>query len=155
MKKLTAEWIRKAEADYRVARKLARSQPPEPDHICFCCQQATEKSLKALLAELGLAVPRTHNLEDLLGVLRPHYPGLFALRRGLLFLSRFAVDVRYPGFRARRRQGDVAHFRVGYSRNELRPLFPPPFPRFSPQVAAPERRHVPEGKWCCFIFPEK
>src|SRR5262249_33208927 len=94
MKKLTADWVRKAESDYRVAGKLARSRPPENDFVCFCCQQAAEKYLKALLVEVGLAVPRTHNLEDLLGLLRPHHPGLFALRRGLVFLTRFAVDVR-------------------------------------------------------------
>ena len=51
-------------------QKLARSRPPENDFVCFCCQQAAEKYLKALLVELGLTVPRTHNLEDLLGVLR-------------------------------------------------------------------------------------
>jgi HEPN domain-containing protein len=108
MKKLTAEWVRKAEGDYRVGRKLARSRPPENDFICFCCQQAAEKFLKGLLVELGLPVPRTHNLEDLLGLLRPHHPGLFGLRRGLIFLTRFAVDTRYPGFHARRRQTDAA-----------------------------------------------
>lgn len=108
MKKLTADWIRKAEADYRVANKLGRSRPAENDSVCFHCQQAGEKFLKALLVELGLAVPRTHNLEDLLGLLRPHHPGLFAMRRGLLFLTRFAVDTRYPGFHARRSQAEAA-----------------------------------------------
>jgi HEPN domain-containing protein len=108
MKKLTAAWIRKAERDYRVGRKLARSKPPENDFVCFCCQQAAEKFLKALLVELGFTVPRTHNLEDLLGLLRPQHPGLFALRRGLVFLTRFAVDTRYPGFHARRSQADAA-----------------------------------------------
>jgi len=108
MKKLTAAWVRKAEGDFRVAQKLARSRPPENDFVCFCCQQAAEKFLKALLVELGLTVPRTHNLEDLLGLLRPHHPSLFMLRRGLIFLSRFAVDTRYPGFRARRNQADAA-----------------------------------------------
>jgi HEPN domain-containing protein len=76
--------------------------------------------LKALLVELGLAVPRTHNLEDLLGMLRPHHPELYDLRRGLLFLSRFAVDVRYPGFHARRRQADAARRWAGRVRTETR-----------------------------------
>src|SRR5258707_1261209 len=108
MKKLTAEWIQKAEVEYRVARKLARSLPPAHDIVCFCCQQAAEKYLKAMLEELGLSVPRTHLLEDLLGLLRPHYPTLLSLRRGLLFLTRFAVDARYPGFHARKRQATSA-----------------------------------------------
>jgi HEPN domain-containing protein len=76
--------------------------------VCFCCQQAAEKFLKALVEELGLTVPRTHNLEDLLGLLRPHHPSLLPLRRGLLFLTRFAVDTRYPGFHARKRQAIAA-----------------------------------------------
>ena len=63
MKKLTADWVRKAERDYRVAKKLGRSRPPENDFVCFCCQQSSEKFLKALLVELGLSVPRTHNLD--------------------------------------------------------------------------------------------
>ena len=108
MRRLTADWVRKAEADYRVAEKLARSRPAENDHVCFCCQQAAEKFLKAILTELGVPVPRSHNLEDLLGILRPHRPALYALRRGLLFLTRFAVDARYPGFHARRRLADAA-----------------------------------------------
>src|SRR5438132_9779822 len=108
MKKLTAEWVRKAERDYRVATRLARSRPAENDFVCFCCQQSAEKYLKALLVELGKSVPRTHNLEDLLGLLRPHHTALSALRRGLLFLTRFAVDTRYPGFHARRSQADAS-----------------------------------------------
>jgi HEPN domain-containing protein len=108
MKKLTADWLRKAGRDYRIARKLAPSRPPENDYVCFCCQQAAEKFLKALLVERSLTVPRTHNLEDLLGLLRPHHPDLFELRQGLLFLTRFAVDTRYPGFHTRRRQADAA-----------------------------------------------
>jgi HEPN domain-containing protein len=122
MKKLTAAWLRKAEADYRVARKLAQSKPRENDHICYCCQQASEKLLKTLLVEFGLPVPRTHNLEDLLGVLRPHHPELFSLRRGLLFLSRFAVDVRYPGFHTRRSQADAALRWSGRVRTDVRTI---------------------------------
>ena len=122
MKKLTGEWVRKAEGDYRVAQKLARSRPLENDFVCFCCQQAAEKFLKALLVERGLTVPRTHNLEDLLGLLRPHHPGLFVLRRGLLFLNRFAVDVRYPGFKTRRRQADAARRWAALVRADVRAI---------------------------------
>ena len=64
MKKLTREWVRKAESDYRGANQLARSRPPVHDLICFCSQQCAEKYLKALVEEQGLVVPRTHDLED-------------------------------------------------------------------------------------------
>ena len=64
--------------------------------------------MKALLAESGLAMPRTHNLDDLLNLLLPHYPNLRSLRRGLIFLTDFAVDTRYPGESASKRQAVAA-----------------------------------------------
>ena len=104
MKRLTAEWVRKAEADYRGARSLARKTPPLHDLVCFLCQQSAEKYLKAVLEELGLPVPHTHNLELLLNDLLPTYPKLRPVRRGAIFLTQFAVSPRYPGFKSTRRQ---------------------------------------------------
>jgi HEPN domain-containing protein len=92
MKRLTAGWVRKAEADVEGARKLAQARPPLPDPVCFHCQQAAEKYLKALAQEWRLAVPRTHNLDDLLNLLLPHEATLRGMRRGLVALSRYAVD---------------------------------------------------------------
>jgi HEPN domain-containing protein len=91
---MTREWVRKGEADYVVATLLSRKIPPLHDAVCFHCQQAAEKYLKALLEELGLAVPRTHNLDDVLNLLLPHHPTLHSLRRGLIFLTNFAVETR-------------------------------------------------------------
>src|SRR5579859_3164726 len=104
MKKTTAEWVRKAEEDLVLARQGSRSKIPVPNGVCFHCQQCAEKYLKALLEELGLAIPRTHNLDDVLNLLLPHYSGLRSLRRGLIFLTDFAVDTRYPGESASKRQ---------------------------------------------------
>jgi HEPN domain-containing protein len=61
-----------------------------------------------LLEELGLAVPHTHTLQDVLTLLRPHHPSLASLRRGLVFLTRFAVGTRYPGDNASKRQATAA-----------------------------------------------
>src|SRR5215813_10072203 len=97
MKSATREWVRKAEADYRGAQRLAGQTPPLHDLVCFHCQQCAEKYLKALLEELGITVVKTHALDQLLTILRPHHPSLQPLRRGLLFLKRFAVDIRYRG----------------------------------------------------------
>ena len=76
--------------------------------MCFCCQQCAEKYLKAVLVERGRSVPRTHNLEDLLVLLLSDYPHLSTLRRGLKFLIQFAVEARYPGFRATKPQAAAA-----------------------------------------------
>lgn len=108
MKKLTAEWVRKAESDYRVAKKLARGSEPFPDELCFHCQQSAEKYLKALLAELGQPIPRTHILRELLSLLVPYHSSLHSLQRGLKFLTRFAVGTRYPGDNATKRQATAA-----------------------------------------------
>jgi HEPN domain-containing protein len=109
MKKLTKEWVQKAEADYRLAGKLVRGSEPFHDHVCFLCQQAAEKFLKALLEELGLTVPRTHELEYLLTLLLPHYSSLGAFRRGLKFLTGFAVGTRYPGEKGSKRKAQAAY----------------------------------------------
>jgi HEPN domain-containing protein len=61
MKKTTAEWVRKAEADHIASTKIGPNDPPLHEVVCFHCQQSAEKYLKALLAELGLTVPQTHN----------------------------------------------------------------------------------------------
>ncbi len=60
-------------------------------------QQAAEKFLKALLEEAGLPIPKTHLLRDLYHLTLPAYARLKSLQRGLIFLSRFAVEIRYPG----------------------------------------------------------
>lgn len=60
------------------------------------------------MEEAGLAVPKTHFLDKLLAALEPHHPTLRSLRRGLLFLTNFAVDFRYPGSDASKRQAVAA-----------------------------------------------
>ena len=108
MKKTTREWVKKAEQDYVLAQQGSRSAVPVHDGVCFHCQQCAEKYLKGLMEEHGLLVPKTHFLDVLLKALAPHHPDLRPLRRGLLFLTLFAVDTRYPGKRALRRQAVAA-----------------------------------------------
>ena len=108
MKKATREWVRKAEADYQLAAKLDKEKEPFYDHRCFLCQQSTEKYLKALVEENAIPVAKTHDLERLLNVLLPHYPPMRSLRRGLRFLTDFAVEPRYPGEWQTKRQAIAA-----------------------------------------------
>src|SRR5712691_11026939 len=108
MKKQTAAWVRKAEADHARAVNLPRVLPRDHDAVCFSCQQCAEKYLKALLQELGLGIPRTHVLRDLVTLLEPHHPPVRSLRRGAKFLTRFAVSIRYPGDDGTKRQAAAA-----------------------------------------------
>ena len=101
MQPLTAEWVGKAEADYRGAVALSRQRKtPLPDLICFHCQQCAEKYLKALLQEWVIPFPKTHVLTDLLALALARDPSLGALRPTLLVLEDYAVRFRYPGLDA-------------------------------------------------------
>jgi HEPN domain-containing protein len=120
MKKLTAAWVRKAEADFAIARRESGANPPVHDGVCFHCQQAAEKYLKALLQEQGNIVPRTHSLHHLLALLLPRDGDLKALHRGLRMMGRFAVDVRYPEFNATKRQASAALRCAERVRREIR-----------------------------------
>ena len=51
-----------------------------------------------------MPVPRTHNLLALRTLLLPHHAFVRSMRRGLEFLTRFAVGPRYPLFDANKRQ---------------------------------------------------
>jgi HEPN domain-containing protein len=108
MKKLTAQWVRKAESDFAVAKKIGRGRDPHHDEVCFHAQQCAEKYLKGLLEELGLPVPRTHVLEDLVISLLAYHAKLRSVRRGARFLTRFAVATRYPGKDASKREATSA-----------------------------------------------
>src|SRR6266481_47032 len=108
MKKTTREWVKKAEQDYVYAAQGRQSEVPVHDGVCFHCQQCAEKYLKGLMEELGISVPKTHDLEALLDELKAHHPSLRSLHRGLLFLADFAVAFRYPGKSASKRQAMAA-----------------------------------------------
>jgi HEPN domain-containing protein len=107
MKRLTREWVSKAEVDYQAARWLGDESRRFHDQICFHCQQSAEKYLKGILQEQGVPFDRTHDLERLLVVLLPAHRKLRGLRCGLKFLRRFAVAARYPGDRTTRRESNA------------------------------------------------
>ena len=131
MKRTTRTWVRKAESDYGLAVLIAHGHKPFRDELCFHCQQSAEKYLKALWEELGQTVPKTHDLIALLNLLLPYHRRLFRLRRGLGFLTDFAVDIRYPGDNATKRQAISALRWAGQVRDACRTLLGlrPPRPR--------------------------
>ncbi|MFL5244513.1 MAG: HEPN domain-containing protein [Gemmataceae bacterium] len=75
-----------------------------------------------MLEERSVAVPKTHDLEDLLDPGLPHFSLLDRLRRGLRFLTDFAVDPRYPLLRTSKRQAVAALRWAGEVRDACRTL---------------------------------
>ena len=71
---LVRQWIRRAENDLLNVRNNLAAQEIPWDTICFHSQQAAEKYLKAVLVFYAQPVPRTHDLEHLLGMVVQWFP---------------------------------------------------------------------------------
>jgi HEPN domain-containing protein len=90
------KWIIKAINDLKVAEHELRQPTDEiiTDAICFHCQQAVEKLLKAYLASKNIDFGKTHNLEFLLERCLEIDPDFREVDVGNL--SFYAVEIRYP-----------------------------------------------------------
>jgi HEPN domain-containing protein len=98
MKKVVEEWRSKAEGDFLTAqRELNAPENPNYDAACFHAQQCIEKLMKAALIQHHVVPPKTHDLFELDKLLRPLYPDWQTAIDELRFLTRAAVDFRYPG----------------------------------------------------------
>jgi HEPN domain-containing protein len=98
MHELTAEWVEKAENDYRTAVVvLEEIAEPIVDTACFHCQQCAEKYLKAFLTEHQIEFPRQHPLIPLLELCIQQDASFRTLLSDLRTLEGYAVAVRYPG----------------------------------------------------------
>jgi len=98
MKPETAEWIEKAEGDFRTAgREKNSAEYPNFDAACFHAQQCAEKYLKARLVEADKDFPKTHDLSAILNLVLPLEPSWESLREDLERLTDLGVEVRYPG----------------------------------------------------------
>ena len=95
---LFEEWVEKAEGDYKTAVILNRPRKePQPDSICYHCQQSAEKYLKAFLLFNQVNPPRTHNLLDLLTECITYDVALAVLSPLFQNLNPYSVQFRYPG----------------------------------------------------------
>lgn len=97
--KLRAEarrWLLRAEDDLAVIALVLAASPPRAAPAAFHAQQAAEKLLKALLVLAGRPVPRTHDVQRLLGLVGP-LPGFSEPEREMLgSLTVWAGTGRYP-----------------------------------------------------------
>jgi HEPN domain-containing protein len=90
-------WIEKAQGDFLcIENNLAAKQIPW-DVVAFHAQQAGEKMLKAFLVSTGQTVIKTHDLTFLLNLCRSVAGGFPDLGEECRWLTRYAVQFRYPG----------------------------------------------------------
>ena len=89
------QWLLKANEDLLVVDKLTEYEIIATSSVCFHCQQAVEKFLKAFLIANGVEVKKTHNIEYLLSECADFDKDFADIDPKEL--SDFGVDVRYPG----------------------------------------------------------
>ena len=92
----TQRWLDFADTDLAVAR-MAAADDRLTSHSAFHAHQVAEKALKAVLVELRIRPPRTHDLPALVGAIRAHGIALGGVDQACLTLDEYGVDVRYPG----------------------------------------------------------
>lgn len=91
--KIENEWLKAAKLDIESVTYIYNVS-----HLtsiaAFHCQQAVEKSLKALLEHKRLTIPRTHKLQTLLNLLNKE---IKLDDRKIQILDELYIDSRYPG----------------------------------------------------------
>ncbi|WP_428770334.1 HEPN domain-containing protein [Treponema sp. HNW] len=91
------EWVRYAEMDVLAANHLNEIQNPKPmEIICYHCQQAAEKMLKALILAYDGELQKTHDL----GLLTDELSAFVTLPESILnsadSLTPYGIRIRYP-----------------------------------------------------------
>ena len=91
-------WLDMAKQDEAVAEHLLESFRPVPvEIICYHCQQAAEKAIKALLIAQGVdSIPRSHDLSFLLNGLAKPEVIPERVYEDADRLTPYGVAVRYP-----------------------------------------------------------
>jgi HEPN domain-containing protein len=92
----TLEWFYFADADFDSALILNNAYRKHNAIICFHCQQAVEKYLKAFLCYNGVIPPKVHVLETLCALCSEFDSFFNNIAKDCDYLSPFAVHARYP-----------------------------------------------------------
>ena len=96
-KDLIDEWLKKSEHDIGTAKVTFKNMPEYSDTICFHCQQAVEKVLKAYCLNLGIQIIQTHDLAFLLDKISEKENVDEDIYQICEIINDYSVEVRYPG----------------------------------------------------------
>lgn len=93
--KLAQEWAQKGQSDLRNAKVLLK-EGGTIDAVCFHCQQAVEKYLKAFLAFQQLPIRKIHSLVTLAKQGAQKEPALLDFMDDYKTLEAYYIESRYP-----------------------------------------------------------
>lgn len=96
-KDLIKDWIEIADHDLALAKIALLHLPEYKDMICYHCQQAIEKYLKAYLIFLDIKFKYLHDLIYLLDLIdqKDSFPS--ELETMASHIQNISIDIRYPG----------------------------------------------------------
>jgi HEPN domain-containing protein len=93
---LVEQWIKIAERDLITAKQGLEADEVITDTVCFHCQQAAEKYLKAFLVKHQIEFSKTHNLMTLLNLCATIDRSFKEELSDTDNLTDYAVEIRYP-----------------------------------------------------------
>lgn len=96
IEKLVHQWIKIAERDMITAQRELEIEPNVTDIICFHCQQAVEKYLKAFLTKHQIEFPKTHSIMMLINLCSRVDISFKEKLSNADMLTDYAVEIRYP-----------------------------------------------------------
>ncbi|NQS98874.1 MAG: HEPN domain-containing protein [candidate division Zixibacteria bacterium] len=95
-KGLINSWIKKAEKDLLTAEHELSFSDAVTESICFHCQQAVEKYLKAYLVFLSIPFTKTHEIGELITKCENKDNEIFVFKEEADKLTDYAISIRYP-----------------------------------------------------------
>jgi HEPN domain-containing protein len=93
---VSKQWIAKARNDLLNADNNLKAEEIPFDTVCFHCQRAAEKFLKAYLVANGNSYPISHDIILILEKILSLNASAEVLRDDLALLMLYAVEIRYP-----------------------------------------------------------
>lgn len=90
-------WLSKAKRDLTIAGMNVANEPAITDDALFHCQQAVEKTLKALLVLHDQPFKKTHIIGELAQDVLKITPAIESLLKRATELTPYATMFRYPG----------------------------------------------------------
>lgn len=104
LNKLSAEWLARADDDLQYA-EVGFKETDLYSNVCFSCQQAFEKYLKAFLLIHKVDFPRSHDLTELLSLCLNLDPDFSKFIEAASIMTPYNIATRYPDV------GDIVFFK--------------------------------------------
>lgn len=93
---LINSWMNKANKDLLSAQHELSFPDAVTETVCFHCQQAVEKYLKAYLVSLGISFAKTHEIGELITKCENKDREISVFKEEADKLTDYAIEIRYP-----------------------------------------------------------